>query len=212
MPNFVPFSLRVEVFSRDNFTCQKCGFKGMSEELEAHHIKMLVDGGNNTKENLVTLCSICHFYSPESEEDFRIYLSEKIEGSILETFRKSQKSISKRTKKGMFSKAQDGNLVTRAPYGYKIDGKQLIPDPNTSYIIPELFDDFLNHTISLTQLSKKYGFSVNGLKKILTNHAYLGKVKFGGQTHQGVHSPLISSTLFNHVQNKIENLGIKKAK
>ena len=36
-----------------------------------------------------------------------------------------------------------------------------------------------------------------------------GKIKFDGQTHQGNHQSLISSTLFNHVQNKLEELGIK---
>ncbi|MBI2045588.1 recombinase family protein [Candidatus Pacearchaeota archaeon] len=46
--------------------------------------------------------------------------------------------------------------------------------------------------------------------KIITNQTYLGKVKFGGQLHQGTHQQLISSTLFNHVQNKMEKLGIGK--
>ena len=74
----------------------------------------------------------------------------------------------------------------------------------------ELFQDFLNTKISLTKLSKKNNLSINGLKKILTNQTYLGKIKFDGQTYQGTHTPLISSTLFNHVQNKLERLGIRK--
>ena len=70
-------------------------------------------------------------------------------------------------------------------------------------------EEFLNEKISLRKLSEKHNFSVNGLKKILTNFTYIGKIKFGSQVHEGNHNSLISSTLFNHVQNKLEKLGIK---
>ncbi|MBI3623817.1 HNH endonuclease [Candidatus Pacearchaeota archaeon] len=199
--------MKSEVLNRDKFKCQKCGFLGKTEDLEIHHIKMRVNGGHDELENLITLCFICHYFAPDDEKDFQKYLSEKIDGSILDTFRKSVKSASKRTKKGMLIKANKGNPVTRAPWGYKIDGKKLIPTEH-SYHVQEVFQDFLNQNISLTQLAKKYGFSVNGLKKILKNQAYLGKVKFAGEIHQGLHQALISSTLFNHVQNKLEKLGI----
>ena len=51
---------------------------------------------------------------------------------------------------------------------------------------------------------------VNGLKKILTNFTYIGKIKFNNQIFNGNHQPILSSTLFNHVQNKFERLGIIK--
>jgi site-specific DNA recombinase len=114
-----------------------------------------------------------------------------------------------RTKFSMDKKARDGHPITRAPFGYKLEEKKLVPKEN-SYQVQEVFQDFLNKNISLTKLAKKYGFSVNGLKKILTNQTYLGKVKFDKQTYTGVHQSLISSTLFNHVQNKLEKLGIGK--
>ncbi len=206
---FVSFTIKQQVLKRDKFKCQKCDFYGTSEELEIHHIKMRVDEGNDEIINLITLCSICHHYAPDDDKEFEIYLSEKIDGILLDTFRKSQKSISKRTKKGMNKRACDGNIVSRAPFGYKLENKKLI-QTNDSYLVQEIFQDFLNNKISLTKLSKKYGFSVNGLKKILSNQTYLGKIKFDGQTYQGIHQPLISSTLFNHVQNKLEKLGIKQ--
>jgi len=205
----IPFKRRSEVFSRDKFRCQKCGFKGLSDDLEIHHKKMKVDGGKDEHSNLITLCTICHYYSPDDEKEFIIYIEEKVDGNILNTFRISKKSIGKRSKKGMDKKARDGHPITRAPFGYKIEDKKLIPKED-SYTVQEIFQDFLNTKTSLTQLAKKYGLSVNGLKKVLTNQTYLGKIKFDGQTHQGSHKPLISSTLFNHVQNKLEKLGIGK--
>ena len=47
-----------------------------------------------------------------------------------------------------------------------------------------------------------------GIKKILRNFTYIGKVKFSGQILQGKHEAIISPELFNKVQNKLENLGI----
>lgn len=111
-------------------------------------------------------------------------------------------------KNSMIKKATQGNLMSRVPFGYKISNGKLIPAENYREI-EEIFEDFLNNKISLHQLSKKHNLSVNGLKKILKNFTYLGKIKFNNQIHEGNHQPIVSSTLFNHVQNKLERLGIK---
>lgn len=172
--------------------CEKCGFS--SEE-------------NKSKFGL-TLCNVCLFFSPDEPEEMDEYLRQKINGSELESFRKNASEILKRQKKGMIKKACEGKVMSRAPYGYKIENNQLIPNEN-SREVEKIFEDFLNSPLSLNKLSKKYGFSVNGLKKILFNFTYLGKIKFNGEVHDGTHISLISSTLFNHVQNKLENLKIK---
>jgi len=108
----------------------------------------------------------------------------------------------------MSNKASQGNLMSRAAFGYKIEEGKLIPD-EYSKEVEEIFQEFLDNTISLRTLAKKHNLSVNGLKKILKNFTYLGKIKFNNQVHDGTHIPLVSSTLFNHVQNKLEKLGIK---
>ncbi len=111
-------------------------------------------------------------------------------------------------KKGMMQKASQGALMARPAFGYKLDNGKLVPAENFREV-EEIFEEFLTTNISLTQLSKKHNFSVNGLKKILKNFTYIGKIKFNNQIHNGNHQPIISSTLFNHVQNKIEKLNIK---
>ena len=111
-------------------------------------------------------------------------------------------------KQGMIKKATEGNLMSRAPLGYNIENKKLIHAENKSEVI-EIFEEFLNEKISLRKLAEKHKLSVNWLKKILTNFTYIGKVKFNNQIYEGLHEPIISSTLFNHVQNKLEKLGIK---
>jgi DNA invertase Pin-like site-specific DNA recombinase len=118
------------------------------------------------------------------------------------------KSVKVNQKKGMIDKASQGNLMSRVPFGYKIDNGKLIPAENYREI-EEIFEEFLNEKISLRQLSEKHHLSVNGLKKILKNFTYIGKIKFNNQIHVGNHQPIVSSTLFNHVQDKLERMGVK---
>ncbi|MEK6906603.1 MAG: recombinase family protein [Nanoarchaeota archaeon] len=114
----------------------------------------------------------------------------------------------KTQKEGMVKRASQGGLMSRSPFGYKIENKKLVPAENHKEI-EEIFEEFLNQNISLRNLAKKHNLSVNGLKKILKNFTYIGKIKFNNQVHNGNHQAIISSTLFNHVQNKLERLGIK---
>jgi len=173
--------------------CKKCGY---------------IDEKNKEKFG-VYLCSICYSFSPNDESSFKEYISEKIDWKILETFRKYMESPKEKLKQGMIEKASQGNVVSRAPFGYKIVNKKLVPAENWREV-EEIFEEFLKKDMSLTKLAKKHNFSVNGLKKILTNFTYIGKVKFNGQIHQGNHQPLISHTLFNHVQNKLSKI-LKKS-
>ncbi|MBU2104278.1 MAG: recombinase family protein [Nanoarchaeota archaeon] len=153
------------------------------------------------------ICSICFRFAPNNEENFKKYINEKIDSESLDTFRKFS-DIGNLQKKAMIEKASQGNLMSRAPFGYKIENRELVPTLNFREV-EEIFEEFLTTSISLTQLAKKHNLSVNGLKKILKNFTYIGKIKFNNQIHEGKHKPIISSTLFNHVQNKLERLGIK---
>jgi hypothetical protein len=65
----IPDAVRVEVLQRDQFRCTKqgCGWhrEMLSQDdprkiLELHHRKPHKDGGENTVENLVTLCNVHH--------------------------------------------------------------------------------------------------------------------------------------------------------
>lgn len=114
-------------------------------------------------------------------------------------------------KKGMIKKFSEGNHMSRAPFGYEWNLKEkiLIPAQN-SREIEEIFEEFLKEDMNLSILAKKHNLSVNGLKKILRNFAYVGKVRFGGQIHEGKHTPIVSTILFNHVQDKLDKIKRKK--
>ena len=123
---------------------------------------------------------------------------------------KKLKEFTENRKIAMLEKAKKGKLMSRPAFGYKIENNNLVPAQNSDEV-REIFEEFLNKNISLTNLSKKHHLSVNGLKKIITNYTYIGKIKFNNQIYNANHQPLVSSTLFNHVQNKIEKLGLKKS-
>ncbi len=112
----------------------------------------------------------------------------------------------KNQKMGMASKASSGKIMSKPAFGYKIEQGKLIKDEENSRKIQDLFQEFLHENVSLNHLARKYGFSVNGIKKILRNFTYIGKIKFDNQTHEGQHDAIISSTDFNHVQDKLDKI------
>ena len=115
-------------------------------------------------------------------------------------------------KQGMIKKFSEGRHMSRAPFGYEWNLREKILVP-TSYSeeVTEIFEEFLKQDISLSKLAKKHNLSVNGLKKILRNFAYVGKVKFDGQIQEGKHQPILSTILFNHVQNKLDKISRKNS-
>lgn len=201
--------LKQEVLKRDNFSCQKCGFKSTNpNDLEIHYINPLSSSGKDSPKNLTTLCPICHKYAPNSKKDFLSYINEKIDNSLLETFRKSEYSISKKTKTGMQKIFNSGTHISKAPKGYKIIDKQLVPTEDSEQI-QKIFEEFLNTNISLTQLGKKNLMTTSGIKKLLTNTTYRGKVKFANQELNGQHKPIIDKHLFEQVQEKLKQICLK---
>jgi hypothetical protein len=159
------------------------------------------------KKGTYSFCEICSIFAPNEKLALKEYSEEKIPKETIETFRKNFRPGEKQ-KIGMMKKAVKGNLMSRSPFGYKIENKKLVPAQNSKEI-EEIFEEFLTGDFSLRQLAEKHNLSVNGLKKVLRNFTYIGKIKFNNEVYDGDHSPLISTTLFNHVQNKLEKLGIK---
>ena len=172
--------------------CEKCGYE--SEE--------------NKKKGNTCLCLVCYHFSPNDKKSLNNYVNEKIESSVLETFRKNYIPSGEKQKQGMIKKASKGNIMSRVPFGYKLlDGKMV---PAENYLeVEEIFGEFLTEKTSLRKIAEKHKFSVNGLKKILKNFTYIGKVKFNNQIFDGDHKPIISPMLFNRVQDKLERLGVK---
>lgn len=62
---------RERILKRD----KKCVICGNSSHLEVHHILAIYLGGDESEENLITLCKVCHKLAPETgKEDFISYM------------------------------------------------------------------------------------------------------------------------------------------
>jgi site-specific DNA recombinase len=118
-------------------------------------------------------------------------------------FGKIENSRGENQKSGMIKKAQQGKHMSRAPFGYTLEKGKLIPSEKSKEV-EEIFEEFLNEDFNLTKISQKHNLSINGIKKVLRNFTYIGKIKFDGEIHPANHQPIISSILFNKVQDKLE--------
>lgn len=62
----IPDDVRGEVLRRDGYECKRCSWSHKEwnpsnpRHLELHHIEHHAKGGRNIKENLKTLCNVCH--------------------------------------------------------------------------------------------------------------------------------------------------------
>ena len=50
-------TLRQQILGRDGWRCQSCG---TMSNLEAHHREFRSHSGDDSEENLITLCTACH--------------------------------------------------------------------------------------------------------------------------------------------------------
>ena len=133
--------------------------------------------------------------------------SGKLMFHVISAFAEFERNIiGDRTKFGMQRKAKEGGFITKAPKGYKIVDKMLIPGENSKEI-KQIFQEFLDSSISLTQLAKKSNMTPTGMKKLLRNTTYLGKVKFDNKESDGQHEAILDQQLFGQVQQKIKQLG-----
>lgn len=122
-------------------------------------------------------------------------------------------------KKGMYQKLRSGGWPSFAPIGYKnvrIDGSRkaeskLVIDEDTAHLIRQAFDLYATGEWSLRKLHaemtkrglrtpKGKPFSVSKLAETLQHDVYAGMVTWGGETHQGIHEPLVSMETFVKVQ------------
>src|SRR3989344_4306737 len=132
--------------------------------------------------------------------------SGKLMFHIISAFAEFERNIiGERTSFGMQRKSKEGGFVNKPPFGYKMIDKNLEFDTESAPQVRQIFEEYLSGNLSLNKLAKKYGFSVNGLKKVLSNRSYLGEVRFAGEVNKGSHKALIERGLFDQVQFRVKN-------
>ena len=132
--------------------------------------------------------------------------------NIMLTFAQFERELtSERTKDKLLERAQKGMWNGGSvPFGYKVVDKRLVPDEQKSQKLKQIFAIFaesgsLANTYRFLKERQIFNdknllFSKAHLQSVLRNPVYTGKMRFSGKIYQGLHQPLISEDLFNHVQ------------
>jgi site-specific DNA recombinase len=125
--------------------------------------------------------------------------------------------LSERMERALRHTAQQGYWVGPAPLGYARQGRRqpLMPTEDAA-IVREIFARYATGTYSDTQLTswlngegytgidwrsgERIPFTREGVRHILRNRAYIGKVTSGGAEFQGNHPPLIDQDTWDQCQ------------
>ncbi len=135
--------------------------------------------------------------------------SGKLMFHIISAFAEFERNIiGDRTIFGMERKAKEGGFITKAPRGYRLVDKKLLIDEEQAQEVKKIFNEFLNNEISLTQLGKKFSMTTAGIKKLLQNTTYVGKVKFANKENDGQHESILDKNLFKQVQERLKEKGL----
>ena len=143
--------------------------------------------------------------------------------NIMLTFAQFERELtSERTRDKLLERANKGMWNGGSvPFGYKVADKRLVPDGQKLTEIFAIFAESGSLAKTYTLLrnkqilnNKNLPFSKAHLQSILRNPIYTGKFRYSGKIYQGMHQPLISEELFNHVQqffrDKIRKLRLYK--
>ena len=138
-------------------------------------------------------------------------------------------NLSEETRKGMTEKAEQGLWPSNAPLGYSNvtppNGKKTIaPDPVLAPMVRDLFQRYSRGDISIRELTKKARadglvFRKSGAKvpsstvaKILRNRIYTGSFEWDGKAYEGLYEPIVSSELWERVQDVFDGRIGRKAR
>ena len=129
------------------------------------------------------------------------------------------RNLREETRKGFYGRLKQGLYPLGAPIGYlnQGGGKAKIPDPATAPFIRQAFELYATGAYPLHALRDELvrrGFRrpngghlyVSSLSVLLNNSFYAGiiRLKTSGETFRGVHQPLISLSMYEHVQNVLK--------
>ncbi len=122
-------------------------------------------------------------------------------------------NLSENTKRGLRQKVRRGEYPSNAPFGYynNTKTKTIHIDKMRAALVVEIFELYARNESRFQDIAdylfargvKTKGGKVykpDKVKKILTNPFYYGHFVYGGELHEGKHTPLMSKKLFDEVQ------------
>ena len=190
----------------------------MLKDVEQHKVKMVVvyklDRLSRSQKDTLTLiedkflANGVDFVSMMENFDTSTPFGRAMIG-ILSVFAQLEKDqITERFTMGRIGRCKAGYYHggSTAPTGYDYIDGELIVNPLKAKQVQEVYHLFLEGQ-SINAIQRHMHDTYGGwnshplIINVLRNSTYTGKVKFKGQTYDGVHQPIISNELFEQVQN-----------
>ncbi|MCD8362117.1 MAG: recombinase family protein [Lachnospiraceae bacterium] len=127
-------------------------------------------------------------------------------------------NLAEEVRRGMNEKFSRGGVVSIPPFGYRMESGHFSPDPTRAPFVSMIYEDFLRGS-SCRAIARKLNernilttrgkpFEARAVRYILGNPVYTGKMRRSVQGEMmlvpGCHEPLISESLFQSVQKKLE--------
>lgn len=110
-------------------------------------------------------------------------------------------NLAEEVRRGMTQRAEQGKYNTYAPFGYRIERGQYVPDTAAAPVVRKIFADCLSgipllriaREVSAMGVCTRFGnaFDSRQVEYILRNPVYIGKVRFTptGRVPRGQHNP-----------------------
>lgn len=161
------------------------------------------------KNNNVKLVSI----TEPNLDDESALLTDALLGAMNEMF---SIKLSKNVIRGMEYMAQNGEFPVPPPYGYvKINGVMTVVEKEAK-LVRKIYEMYLERpvyhavTVAINEegytTRKGYKWASRDIKRIVTNPAYIGYIRYRGKDYKGTHEPIITEELYDKVQKIIKNM------
>lgn len=119
-------------------------------------------------------------------------------------------NLSENVKRGKREKAERGEHLSYAPFGYTLVDKKLVIHKENAKLVKAIYDMFINtenikhicNTLNDLGIKSTRGklWGRKTIKLILTNKTYAGYVKNRDNYYKGIHEPIIDEEKFEKVQ------------
>lgn len=109
--------------------------------------------------------------------------------------------VKERVEMAFDKKIGSGEVLNRAPLGYKYQNGKLTIDSIGKEKVKEIFDMWVAG-INYKEISIKFNIPVSTLYEIIKNPTYIGKIRYRGKLYEGSHKAIIDEELFNRINTK----------
>ncbi|MBC8402182.1 MAG: recombinase family protein [Candidatus Marinimicrobia bacterium] len=102
-----------------------------------------------------------------------------------------------RIDRGREKAKQNQRFMNRPPFGYQMNGKEIIPDPYDADIVNQIFNDYIKK-VPIKRLARLYNKSPATIRYILRNRFYINPIL------NGKHTTILSTEQFQKAQIRLK--------